>query len=139
MKWKYWLLGGFLGISTASQAHEQYEEDSDSARTPKQETLAKIPGHSRPAYNAAEYNTDSLAPKRAASPADTVQTGTVSPRQQSASLPTRQQSISPTIHLLPVSLPIRSRQTPSPQTLSPPIRCCLRTTGLWPPKKICSC
>lgn len=79
MKWKYWLLGGFLGISTASQAHEQYEEDSDSARTPKQETLAKIPGHSRPAYNAAEYNTDSLAPKRAASPADTVQTGTVSP------------------------------------------------------------
>lgn len=79
MKWKYWLLGGFLGISTASQAHEQYKEDSDSARTPKQETLAKIPGHSRPAYNAAEYNTDSLAPKRAASPADTVQTGTVSP------------------------------------------------------------
>ena len=66
-------------MSTASQAHEQYEEDSDSARTPKQETLAKIPGHSRPAYNAAEYNTDSLAPKRAASPADTVQTGTVSP------------------------------------------------------------
>ena len=42
-------------MSTASQAHEQYEEDSDSARTPKQETLAKIPGHSRPAYNAAEY------------------------------------------------------------------------------------
>lgn len=40
-------------MSTASQAHEQYEEDSDSARTPKQETLAKIPGHSRPAYNAA--------------------------------------------------------------------------------------
>lgn len=79
MKWKYWLLGGFLGMSTASQAHEQYEEDSDSARTPKQETLAKIPGHSRPAYNAAEYNTDSLAPKHAASPADTVQTGTVSP------------------------------------------------------------
>ena len=79
MKWKYWLLGGFLGMSTASQAHEQYEEDSDSARTPKQETLAKIPGHSRPAYNAAEYNTDSLAPKRAASPADTVLTGTVSP------------------------------------------------------------
>ncbi len=68
-----------MGISTASQAHEQYKEDSDSARTPKQETLAKIPGHSRPAYNAAEYNTDSLAPKRAASPADTVQTGTVSP------------------------------------------------------------
>lgn len=79
MKWKYWLLGGFLGISTASQAHEQYEEDSDSSRTPKQETLAKIPGHSRPAYNAAGYDTDSLAPKRTASPVDTVQTGTVSP------------------------------------------------------------
>lgn len=79
MKWKYWLLGGFLGISTASQAHEQYEEDSDSSRTPKRETLAKIPEHSRPAYNAAGYDTDSLAPKRAASPVDTLQTGTVSP------------------------------------------------------------
>lgn len=68
-----------MGISTASQAHEQYEEDSDSSRTPKRETLAKIPEHSRPAYNAAGYDTDSLAPKRAASPVDTVQTGTVSP------------------------------------------------------------
>ena len=68
-----------MGISTASQAHEQYEEDSDSSRTPKRETLAKIPGHSRPAYNAAGYDTDSLAPKRTASPVDTVQTGTVPP------------------------------------------------------------
>lgn len=68
-----------MGISTASQAHEQYEEDSDSSRPPKRETLAKIPGHSRPAYNAAGYDTDSLAPKRAASPVDTLQTGTVSP------------------------------------------------------------
>ena len=130
MKWKYWLLGGFLGMSTASQAHEQYEEDSDSARTPKQETLAKIPGHSRPAYNAAEYNTDSLAPKRAASPADTVQTGTVSPHAADTSA----------IRFSAETAAIRlADNTPSPQTLSPPIRCCLRTTGLWPPKKICSC